>query len=260
MGNELLLGNTVNTNASWIAAKITSMGGKVTRITTVADSLEEIVAGVREAVGRRPSFLITTGGIGPTFDDMTLKGVANAFRLRMELNDDALSMIRAHYARRFPGREPMLTKPRMKMAIIPKGSTPLRNPAGTAPGVRMSINRTEVFVLPGVPKEAKAIFRRSVAKAVGARTSGSAFIEQWILVQGIMESALAPMVDRAMQRWPGVYIKSHPRGVEAGKSLIELHFSTTSLNARTAERDVQSAVSNLLKALRSSRVKLLRRQ
>lgn len=261
VGNELLLGNTVNTNASWIAAQVTSLGGKVTRITTVADSLGEIVAAVREAVGRRPSFLITTGGIGPTFDDMTLKGVANAFRVRLELNDNALAMIRAHYARRFPGRETMqLTKPRVKMAIIPKDSVPLRNPAGTAPGVRLSSKRTEVFVLPGVPKEAKAIFRRSVAKAVSARAAGSVFIEKWILIQGIMESALAPMIDRTMQRWPRVYIKSHPRGVEAGKSLIELHFSTTSLNARRAKRDMQSAVSNLSKALRISRVKLLRRR
>jgi len=259
IGNELLLGNTVNTNASWIAAQVTSLGGQVTRITTVADDLREIVDAVREAVRRKPSFLITTGGIGPTFDDMTLKGVAAAFRLRLRLDVNALAMVRAHYARRFPGETMQLTKPRVKMAVIPKGSVPLRNPAGTAPGVRLTVHRIEVFVLPGVPKEAKGIFRGSVAKAVRSKAAGTVFLEKWILVQGIMESALAPMIDRVMERWPRVYIKSHPRGVEAGKPFIELHFSTTSENAMRAERDVQSAASNLSKALRSSHAKLTQR-
>jgi nicotinamide-nucleotide amidase len=260
VGNELLLGNTVNTNASWIAAQVTLLGGKVTRITTVADDREEIVAAVREAIRRGPSLLITTGGIGPTFDDMTLKCIGAAFRLRLRLDDDALAMIRAHYARRFPGKTMALTKSRVKMALIPKGSIPLRNPVGTAPGVMLMVKGIEVFVLPGVPKEAKAIFRRSVAKAVTAKAGGTVFLEKWILVRGIMESALAPMIDRTMERWPKVYIKSHPRGAEAGKSLIELHFSTTSENKKEASRALREAASSLSTQLRSSHVKLLQRR
>jgi nicotinamide-nucleotide amidase len=259
IGNELLLGNTINTNASWIAAQVTSLGGKITRITTVADNLKEIVGATRDAVSRKPTFLVTTGGIGPTFDDMTLKGVAAAFRLRLLLDNDALAMIRAHYARRFPGQTMQLTKPRVKMAMIPKGGVPLRNPVGTAPGVRLTSKRIEVFVLPGVPKEAKAIFKNSVAKAVKSKAAGTVFLEKWILVQGIMESALAPLIDNVMERWPRVYIKSHPRGVEAGKPFIELHFSTSSSNAQRAEREMQRAVSNLSKALESSHAKFLDR-
>lgn len=145
IGNELLLGNTVNTNASWIAAQVTRLGGRVTRITTVADNLGEISRSITEALGRKPVFIITTGGIGPTFDDMTLKGVAKALHLRIALNRAAVEMIRAHYARRFPSRRITLTKPRLKMASIPVTSVPVINPVGTAPAVDLTVQHRNLL-------------------------------------------------------------------------------------------------------------------
>lgn len=109
VGNELLLGNTVNTNAAWLAAKVTSLGSMVTRTTTVRDDLEDISKAIKEAIRRKPDFVITTGGIGPTFDDMTIKAVAKALHLRLGLNRTALKMIREHYARRFADRKISLT-------------------------------------------------------------------------------------------------------------------------------------------------------
>ena len=97
VGNELLLGNTVNTNASWIAAQVTSVGGSVMRITMVGDNLRDISRAANESLSRRPDVLITTGGIGPTFDDMTLKGVARALGLRIKLNKKAAVMIQEHH-------------------------------------------------------------------------------------------------------------------------------------------------------------------
>lgn len=250
IGNELLLGNTVNTNASWIATQVTKLGGKVTRITTVADNLGEISDSIREALGRKPNLLITTGGIGPTFDDMTLRGVARAFHLRIGLSKAAVEMIRTHYARRFPNRRITLSKPRLKMAMIPVTSAPVSNPVGTAPAVRLTVHGTEIFCLPGVPSEAKAIFKGTVSNAVGARTQGMMFVEKWIRVQGIMESSLAPIIDRVMLRWPGVYVKSHPRGVEAsGRPNLELHFSISSISRLKARESVVGAVNDLKKEL-----------
>lgn len=250
IGNELLLGNTVNTNASWIATQVTRLGGKVTRITTVADNLGEISRSISEALGREPNFLITTGGIGPTFDDMTLRGVAKALHLRIVLNRAAVEMIRAHYARRFPSRRITLTKPRLKMALIPVTSVPVFNPVGTAPAVCLTVRGTEIFCLPGVPSEAKAIFKGTISKAVNARANGMVFVEKWLKVQGATESSLAPIIDRVMHHWPGVYVKSHPRGVEAsGRPNIELHLSKSSTSLLKTRQSIFGAVKDLRKQL-----------
>lgn len=250
VGNELLLGNTVNTNASWLAAQVTKLGGKVNRITTVADNLEEISGSIMEAVIRKPNLLITTGGIGPTFDDMTLKGVAKALGLPIKVNKAAVEMIRTHYARRFPNRRLSLSKPRLKMASIPAKSTLVTNPVGTAPAVRLTVRGTEIFCLPGVPSEAKAIFKGTVSKAVSTGAHGMTFVEKWIRIRGIMESSLAPIIDRIMRKWPGVYIKSHPRGVEAnGRPNIELHFSISAASRERAKRSVSGAVEAMRKDL-----------
>jgi nicotinamide-nucleotide amidase len=250
IGNELLLGNTVNTNASWIASRVTNLGGKVTRITTIGDSLNDISQSVREALRRNPDFLITTGGIGPTFDDMSVKGVARALGLRISLDKTAVAMLRAHYARRFPNRRIPLTKPRLKMASIPATSVPVLNPVGTAPGVRLIANATEIFCLPGVPSEAKAIFHNTVKEAIKARSKGAIFEEKWFKVFGITESSIAPVVSSIMHRWRGIYIKSHPRGIDAnGRPKIELHLSIASEKPREARLMVLKAATETRKRL-----------
>jgi molybdenum cofactor synthesis domain-containing protein len=254
VGNELLLGNTVNTNASWLAAQATSVGSEVSRITTIGDTLSEISGAVKESLRRAPDFLIITGGIGPTFDDMTLKGVARALGRRVRLDRDAVKMIRGHYARRFKGKRIKLTGPRLKMACIPNGGIPLPNPIGTAPGVLLTANRTQIFCLPGVPSEAKAIFQTSVLARIRAEAGGRSYVESWLKISGIMESSLAPIIDRVMSREPGVYIKSHPRGVENNKPQIELHFSTFAPARATGNRTLRAAVNEMKKQLKDRNV------
>jgi molybdenum cofactor synthesis domain-containing protein len=257
IGNELLLGNTINTNASWVASQVTSLGAKVTRITAIPDDLDQISHVIREAIRRRPAFVITTGGIGPTFDDMTLRGIARALRVRLKPDRSALKMIREHYALRFPGKRLNLTKPRLKMASIPSGGMAVRNPVGTAPGVKLKARGTEIFCLPGVPREAKAIFRDSISPSVSSRTAGAVFMERWIDVRGIMESMLAPMIDQVMRRWPGVYIKSHPRGIEmGGRPRIKVHFSIGSSNVEKAKRALLGAMHELSDKLVASGAKI----
>ncbi len=245
IGNELLLGNTVNTNASWIASRVTELGGQVVRVTTVPDDLGEISKSIIESSRRKPNFLITTGGIGPTFDDMTFRASAKALRSRVRVDTRAVEMMRQHYARRFPNRRLILTKPRLKMATIPARSEPIRNPVGTAPAIEFKVGKTLTFCLPGVPKETMAIFNETVAPIIEAKSAGATFLERWLQVRGVTESRLAPLIDRTMSRWPSVYIKSHPRGIIRGRSFIELHFSTHSRNPKSAERDMDNAVAGL---------------
>jgi molybdenum cofactor synthesis domain-containing protein len=245
VGNELLLGNTVNTNASWIAAQVTAAGAEVKRVTTIGDNLGEISAAVKESLRRNPTFLITTGGIGPTFDDMTLKGVAKGLGRRIKVNPDAVALISNHYARRFEGRTMKLTAPRLKMASIPTGSVPIPNPVGTAPAVLVPLKRTTIFSLPGVPSEAKAIFQQSILPKIQSKAAGRAYVERWFKLSGIVESALAPIIDGVMNRTPRVYIKSHPRGFENSKPQIELHFSTFASTSAGGIRTLSRAVKDM---------------
>ena len=249
IGNELLLGNTVNTNASWIASKATSEGAHVTRITTVGDQLDEIVSAIRESLRRKPDYIITTGGIGPTFDDMTIKSVAKAVRRRTRVDPAALIMIKQHYANKFPG--PMkITKARLKMAILPMDAIAISNPVGTAPAVLVETSETSIFCLPGVPPEARAIFRKTIAPQIRLKTK-NAYVERWVSVLGVMESALAPLIDQAMKRWPNVYIKSHPRGFEGERTPhIDLHFSKFSPNSKQTRREVTDVVNFMTMKLR----------
>jgi nicotinamide-nucleotide amidase len=257
VGNELLLGNTVNTNASWLAVQITALGALVNRTTTVRDDLEEISDAVTEAVGRGPDFIITTGGIGPTFDDMTVKAIARALHLKMRLDETAVGMIREYYAREFPRQKIELTRARLKMALTPSGARSIPNPVGSAPGVHLLVRKTQIFCLPGVPKEAKAIFRESLSPAIRSKAGRMVFAERWIRVQGIMESSLAPIIDSVMGHWRGVYIKSHPRGNESGGRVrIELHFSILTSDSAKAQKALLGAIADTIMRLRDFKAKV----
>ncbi len=237
IGNELLIGKTVNTNAQWLAKRATSLGITVKRITVVGDEVEEIANAVSEALHRKPRFIITTGGLGPTFDDKTLEGIAKALNRRLELNQKALQMIKEkyeEYAKAGKTKDAELTPHRVKMAILPEGAEPLPNPVGTAPGVIIKFEDTFLVALPGVPTEMEAIFDESVAVLLKKEAGEAMFFETSIYADGIMESTLAPLIDVAMHDNPYVYIKSHPRGEEK-KPHIEIHLSTTANDSKTAK-------------------------
>lgn len=256
VGNELLLGNTINTNAAWIATQVTSAGAEVSRITMIGDNLSDISDALKQSLRRQPDFLIITGGIGPTFDDMTLKGVAKGLGRRTKLDRNAVRLIRRHYARRFKGKPMRLTKARMKMAQIPEGSIPIHNPVGTAPAVLLPLNRTQIFCLPGVPSEAKAIFLESILGKILTKGRGRSYIESWLRISGILESSLAPIIDRVMSHTTGVYIKSHPRGIEKNRSQIELHFSTFAPTTSVGGRSIRKAVNEMKRELRTRGVRV----
>ena len=189
---------------------------------------------------------------------MTLKGVARALGLRVKLNKKAVAMIQEHYERRFHRRLIKLSGPRLKMAQIPTQSTPIHNPVGTAPGVLLTVGKTQTYCLPGVPSEAKAIFVDTVSKVIRAKAGGNTFTEKWLRVSGVMESTLAPIIDQVMHHNPEVYIKSHPRGFETkARPRIELHFSTFSKTPKEARENVVRAVAEIGKELRSLGAKVV---
>jgi molybdenum cofactor synthesis domain-containing protein len=253
VGNELLIGKTLNTNSHWLAKRATALGANVKRITVVSDDVSEIAIALREALRRKLRFIITTGGLGPTFDDKTLEGIAKGLNQKLEVNNRALELVRGKYeALLKEGRieKIELTPSRTKMATFPKGSKPLHNPVGTAPGMLADVKQACVIALPGVPPEMEAIFDESVAPMLKKEAGKSAFFETSVYIEGIMESSLAPLIDRVMHANPLVYIKSHVYvksriQVEGKKSHIELHFSTIGEDPKTEKDRLGKAVEQL---------------
>jgi len=247
VGNELLIGHTLDTNSHWMAKRFTRFGWTLLRITVLRDSLAAIKDGVTGALRRKPDLLITLGGLGPTHDDMTLKGVALALHKRLILNPGALAMVKARYSKLEASTG--LTRFRRKMATFPEGAKPLPNPVGTAPGVMISVGTTRLVSLPGVPSEMKAIFTGSVIPMLRA-SKGEAPEEVSVDLVGIIESALAPALDRTRKAFPGLYFKSHPRGREGGiRTLIQLH--VYSVDPDSSAR-LDNAIAYLLRELSKS--------
>jgi len=244
VGNELLIGKICNTNAQWLAQRITRLGGMVRRIITVPDSLPDIVQALRDCLSRKPDFVLTVGGLGPTFDDMTLQGVSEALGRPLKLHREALRMVEEKVEEmKAQGilKKPWLTPEREKMATLPEGAEPLYNPEGTAPGVKLQAGETLIICLPGVPVEMKAIFDLHLEKLMAER-SKLKYAERGLFVEGIPEPDFSPSIDEAMKRHPEVYVKSHPKGGEA-TSKIELHISAFAPTLEEAERRVEAAAS-----------------
>jgi nicotinamide-nucleotide amidase len=253
IGNELLIGKVVNTNASWMGKRATALGVAVRRVTEGPDEIPEIVSVVREAIARKPNFIITSGGLGPTFDDMTLEGLAKALNRGLAVEEEALGMVKAKYkeysnTRNIPDGE--MTPPRVKMATLPEGAQPILNPVGTAPGVHIGVGGIILIALPGVPKEMEAIFEASVVPLLRKAAGNLGFYEMSIYADNIMESVLAPLIDTVMHDNPHVYIKSHPRGQERIPH-IELHLSTTAEDSATAKNRVSRAIIQITEIIQA---------
>jgi len=241
IGTELLIGKTLNTNAQWLAKRITTLGLNVLRITVTADNIDEISTTLQESLQRKPQFIITTGGLGPTFDDKTLEGIAKGLKRKIKINDDALKMIEKTYSRYVEERlinKVELTPPRVKMAKLPEEAKPLPNPIGTAPGVLIEYEGTTILALPGVPSEMEAIFEESVAPIMKKAAEDVTFFETSIYVIGVMESEIAPLIDQVMHDNPYVYIKSHPGREGEKKPRLELHLTTTAKDLKLAKNRV----------------------
>ncbi len=248
VGKELLIGRTLNSNAFWAGRRLSRMGSMLKEVTTVDDDLDEIASAFREITARSPDFLVVVGGLGPTPDDMTLEGVARALGVPIRRSEAALSMIRAHYARRGLGKME-LTQARVKMARLPKGAEPVPNEVGTAPGVRLEVGRTTVFCLPGVPEEMRAIFRGSVEPEVRSKLGRIHRKYITMKLEGVLESALAPLLAEELRKHPGAYIKSHPRGIKEGVSRIELDIAVVGEDPKRTDEEGETIAREMAKAV-----------
>ncbi|MEM3832839.1 MAG: nicotinamide mononucleotide deamidase-related protein [Thermoprotei archaeon] len=247
VGREVLRGFTINTNASWLAQQLTSLGIEVKRVTVVDDKEIDLIKITKEVLERKPQIIIYTGGLGPTFDDITVESVSKALNLPIELNEDALNMIKKVYDKLgLP-----LTEERIKMAKMPKGSLPLPNSVGTAPGVFLVFNGIIIIMLPGVPEEMKSIFTESIKPRLTELRGRGIYLEKLFKVYGIPESEAAKIVKDVKKQFKIVYIKSHPRGYMEGKPMILFQLSYFGENQENAETELENAMRTLISKLSS---------
>ena len=190
IGDEILIGQIVNTNAAWIANYLTSEGIECAKITTVSDSKESIVTALKNAVDNS-ELVIITGGLGPTNDDITKHTLCSFFNDKLERNNDVLSDIEKFFKQK--GRSNILDLNK-DQALVPSKSKVIRNPLGTAPGIWLSQNNCEVLALPGVPYEMKILVEHFFREFKKNRKLDS-IVQKTIFIRNIPESQLAYMLN-----------------------------------------------------------------
>ncbi|MDR0372005.1 MAG: competence damage-inducible protein A [Nitrososphaerota archaeon] len=254
IGNELLIGKVENTNAHWLAVQATVLGANVRRVTVIQDIVEEIAACIHEASARKPHFIVTTGGLGPTFDDKTFQGIAKALNQPLKVNLEALEMVKARcneYAKRSGLTEAVeMTLPRIKMAVFPENTLPIINSIGTAPALKAQIGTSVMFALPGVPMEMMAIFTQTIAPLLRYAVGSCVFCERSLFVEGVAEAQLAPLIDRVMSDNAGVYVKSHPLPLHSDNiPRIELHLTLIAAQKQKPDEMLQRAIEHLTRLI-----------
>ncbi|WP_048055260.1 molybdopterin-binding protein [Pyrococcus sp. NA2] len=210
IGDELITGNTVDSNSAFIASKLTERGYLVKRITTVGDDVEEIKEVILEALSRKPEVIIISGGLGPTHDDVTMLAVSKALNRELKLCNECLERIKEFYRNLYEKGlidDPEINEARRKMAYLPEGATPLRNTEGAAPGAYIEYEGIKIFVLPGMPREMKAMLENEVLP----RLTNKKFVQKKYLAEITDESKLAPILSEAIEKF-NVRIHSSPKG------------------------------------------------
>jgi len=193
IGNEILNGSTQDTNSHWLVTRLGELGTEGRRILMIPDAVDTIVLEVGE-LAKQYEFVITTGGIGPTPDDLTREAIARASGRKLVFNEEAAEMIRASHGGK-------ATETQLTMAELPEGCRLIGNPHTGAPGFVVD----NIYVFPGIPKLLHAMF-----EMVADEFKGERFYEQSIKVM-VGESRFAHILREAGERFTDVEIGSYPK-------------------------------------------------
>lgn len=208
VGTELLLGDIVNTNAAYLSRKLAELGICVYHQSVVGDSPERLTAALELALSRA-DLVITSGGLGPTYDDLTRETVAAAFGLPLEQDDRVLDTIRSYFDHM--GR--VMTDNNKRQAMVPRGATVLDNAQGTAPGLIVTdVERNKtVLLLPGPPRELEPMFKHGAIPYLRERTD-CVLISKNVYIFGMGESSvenvLRPMMVEGVNPTVAPYCKA----------------------------------------------------
>lgn len=193
IGNEILSGRTQDKNISYIAVKLNDVGIQLREVRVVPDVENDIVAAVN-ALRPRYDYVFTTGGIGPTHDDVTSVCIAKAFSLKMHRHPDAERALRDHY-------KSEINEARLKMAEVPAGAELIPNALSIAPGFRLE----NVFVMAGVPS-----IMHAMLEALLPQLKGGARVLSVSITTNLPEGSIAMALTEIQNQYPGIEIGSYP--------------------------------------------------
>ncbi len=247
LGTEVVTGRVVNTNAAYLGRRLTLLGFDVLGSISLVDDVELIASWLSQVLLGKPALVVTTGGLGPTYDDVTLEAVARATGRRLVLNEDALEMVR----RKYEERGLPLTPERVKMAYLPEGGEAVPNPVGTAPGCWLRHGDTIVVSLPGVPSELEAMWEGYVEPRLREVAPLRHMAERLFTVIGVPESSAAVAVKELLHRYPSLYVKTHPKGHETRGPVLVVYVQASASSREEAERVAESAARELAAELES---------
>jgi molybdenum cofactor synthesis domain-containing protein len=192
IGNELVSGDTVNTNGSWLAARLEELGLEVLLIAALPDD-EDRIASFLRAQCAEADLVLVTGGLGGTPDDVTRESLAATFGVPQEEQPEVAAALRERFR-----RDPEYAA---RWALLPAGGRPLENPLGGAPGFVIE----NVYVLPGLPSEMEAMFETVAAELAGGSPIGS-----WRRTYRTTESRIVAVLEAGGERHPAVRVGSYP--------------------------------------------------
>jgi molybdenum cofactor synthesis domain-containing protein len=220
IGNELVSGDVPNSNAAWLARRLAPLGVAVRLTASLPDEIDTLAAFVR-AEAPRVDFFLVTGGLGGTPDDLTREAISAAFGVPQEEIPEVAAELRARFT-----RNPEYAA---RWALLPRGSRPLANPLGGAPGFVVE----NVYVLPGLPSEMEAMFA-----SIEEEFRRGSPIQAWRRVYRTYESVIAETLAETGERWPGVMVGSYPSFSSEG--------STVEVVLKSSDADELAAASSWL--------------
>ena len=192
VGTELLLGHTINTDAAFVARELSAIGVNLLFACTVGDNPGRLRDALEEALGRS-DVVITTGGLGPTDDDLTKETIASVAGAPLKIHEDSLRRLESY----FKGR-PAMGENQRKQAMLPEGCTVLDNDWGTAPGVAFEADGVRVIMLPGPPRECRAMFTHRVIPYLKSLADG-VIVSRTLKLFGIGESSMEAQLREEME-------------------------------------------------------------
>ena len=239
IGSELLTPDRLDTNSLFLTEQLNRLGIEVVRKLVVADHRSQIRDAFREALGRA-ELVISTGGLGPTEDDLTRETLAELLGRRLILNEAILLGIQARF-RRFGRQMPEINK---RQAMVPEGAIVLENTQGTAPGLWLETDGRIVILLPGPPQELKPMFTQEVEGRLARRTTGVRLYKRELRVAGMAESDVEQRIATIYTRYTDAQTT-----ILASPGEVQIHLRAWSADATAAEKLLKEMVERIAMAV-----------
>ncbi len=240
IGDELLIGQVVDTNSAWLGSTLGDDGIKVIQITSVQDHAAQIVQAVNDALSRA-DIVLMTGGLGPTKDDITKKTLAEMFGMKLVRNEQVYEMVGKQLALRGIA----FTELNQGQALVPDGCTVLPNRNGTAPGMWFERDGKVLISMPGVPFEMKALVKDEVLPRLRKHFALDANVHRTIITFGLAESILADTIASWEEALPPyLHLAYLPSAL-----CIRLRLSAYEIDRQKAEQEIESQIEKLSKVI-----------